>query len=300
MACSIQRVSSTSQAAPAYEPDQPGPALADQLLSQLDAPRSGPLAEFVRAYVRRVPAALLAEADIDELAAQVAGMFGFASRRTPGELAVRVFIADHARDGYTCPGAVVEVNVEDAPFLVDTVTAELKASDLQVRLVVHPVLGIDRDGDGTVTAVTPARGAPRRESVMHFEVDRPLDEAGRADLEQRLRRVLTELRLAVRDFLPMVERVERMIDAASAATARYSDEEIHESIEFLQWLTDDNFIYLGYREYTVTGDGDEAVARVVPDSGLGILADPKGSAYAKNVSWPGCGRRCGGGSRRGR
>ena len=24
---------------------------------------------------------------------------------------------------------------------------------------------------------------------------------------------------------------------------------MHESIEFLSWLTDDNFIYLGYREY---------------------------------------------------
>ena len=53
----------------------------------------------------------------------------------------------------------------------------------------------------------------------------------------------------MRDFLPMVERVERMIEAAEAAGARYAAEEMHESIEFLSWLTDDNFIYLGYREY---------------------------------------------------
>ena len=50
-----------------------------------------------------------------------------------------------ASDGYETPGSVVDVNVEDAPFLVDTVTAELHTHGLQVRVVVHPVIGIERD-----------------------------------------------------------------------------------------------------------------------------------------------------------
>ena len=141
----------------------------------------GPLAEFARAYVRRAPAALAVEVEVADLAAQIAGAFEFMSSRSPGQLAVRVYRPDHERDGYGCPGSVVEVNVEDQPFLVDTVTAEMHAHGLGVRLVVHPVIGVERDSSGSVTAVTPARGAPHRESVMHFETDRALERGrGRA------------------------------------------------------------------------------------------------------------------------
>ena len=64
---------------------------------------------------------------------------------------------------------------------------------------------------------------------------------------------------------------------------RFSEKDIHESVEFLQWLTDDNFIYLGYREYEILGEGDAAVLSVVPDSGLGIMSDPGRSSYAPGV-----------------
>ena len=130
-------------------------------------------------------------------------------------------------------------------------------------------MGVERAADGTIEAVTPARGAPRRESVMHFQTDRRLDNAGLEALEAALRRSLSGLRLAVRDFLPMVERVERMIEAAEAAGARYPADEMHESIEFLSWLTDDNFIYLGYREYEVTEVDGRPAAGIVPGVGPG-------------------------------
>ena len=81
----------------------------------------------------------------------------------------------------------------------------------------------------------------------------------------------------------MVDRVERMIEVAGDAGSRFSEKDIHESVEFLQWLTDDNFIYLGYREYEIQGDGGSAVVSVVPESGLGIMSDPDRSSYATGV-----------------
>ena len=118
---------------------------------------------------------------------------------------------------------------------------------------------------------------------MHFQTDRTLDDAGLEAVEDALRRSLTGLRLAVRDFLPMVERVERMIEVAEAAGARFAPDEMHESIEFLSWLTDDNFIYLGYREYEATEVDGQAAAGIVPGSGLGLLSDEARSRYAQPV-----------------
>ena len=271
------------QAPAVAEPDESGAALVDELLAELDAGRTGPLAEFVRAYVRRAPPPLRAEHRVPELAAQVRSVFAFVNGRPPGELAVRAFNPDPGRDGWSASGSVIDVNVEDAPFLVDTVTAELHAHGCQVRLVLHPVMGVERAADGTIEAVTPARGAPRRESVMHFQTDRRLDATALEAFEGALRRSLTGLRLAVRDFLPMVERVERMIEAAEAAGARYAADEVHESIEFLSWITDDNFIYLGYREYEVTEVDGQPAAGIVPGSGLGVLSDEGRSRFATPV-----------------
>ena len=52
------------------------------------------------------------------------------NERAPGELAVRAYNPDLERDGWSASGSVVDVNVEDSPFLVDTVTAEMHAHRL--------------------------------------------------------------------------------------------------------------------------------------------------------------------------
>ena len=46
---------------------------------------------------------------------------------------------------------------------------------------------------------------------------------------------------------------------------------VEETKAFLTWLADDNFTFLGYRDYNLTEDGDEAVLTAVDGSGLGIL-----------------------------
>jgi len=276
-------VSIQHQAPAAAEPDESGAALVDELLAELDAGRTGPLAEFVRAYVRRAPPPLRAEHRVPELAAQVRSVFAFANARPPGELGVRAYNPDRERDGWSSSGSVVDVNVEDAPFLVDTVTAELHDFGCQVRVVLHPVMGVERAADGTIEAITPGRGAPRRESVMHFETDRRLGDPEIEALAAALHESLSGLRLAVRDFLPMVERVERMIEAAEASGTRYAPDEIHESIEFLSWLTDDNFIYLGYREYQVIEVDGQPAASIVPGAGLGVLSQESRSRFATPV-----------------
>ena len=44
-----------------------------------------------------------------------------------------------------------------------------------------------------------------------------------------------------------------MIEFAQVASARYSRDEIAETVAFLEWLTQDNFVFLGYREYAIDG-----------------------------------------------
>jgi len=124
-----------------------------------------------------------------ELAAQAAGAFALADGRS-GEVAVRAFNPELERDGYATSGSVLEVNTGDSPFLFDSLSEELDARGLRVRGVIHPVIGTRRGADGRVLEVLDARDAERRESVMHFEVDRRLGEAELADLADAARAIL--------------------------------------------------------------------------------------------------------------
>ena len=172
---------------------------------------------------------------------------------------------------------MLETNTEDLPFLVDSVTGALHTSDLKIMRLLHPIVGLERDDAGRIVRVLHPREATMRESVMHFELDRRLDDAQLDELASSVRSVLGDVRRAVLDFPAMADRGRRMVQLASAGAARYADDEVDETVAFLEWLLQDHFIFLGFREYRI----EEDTLGVVPGSGLGILADEASSAYAR-------------------
>jgi glutamate dehydrogenase len=178
---------------------------------------------------------------------------------------------------------VVEISAPDAPFLLDSVSEELEARSLGLQRVLHPVLGIVRGPEGRIEQVLHARETSSRESFMRFELDRSLPAGERARLERAIRRVLADVRLAVRDFEPMKAAVGRMIEVARAGAPLYADDEIGETVAFLGWLLDLNFVFLGFREYALIDLPEGRALSMVDGSGLGILSKPGWSSYERPV-----------------
>ena len=241
------------------------------------------LSAFAEAYIRRLPDKGGARLTPDECYDQVEHVYQFIKMRPDGVSAVRVFTPDRQTHGYETGGSVVELIVDDSPFLVDSVTAEIQTRGIVVQRVLHPVIGVVRDVTGRLIEVTNARRAQRRESVQHYELDRSLDDEEAAHLETAVSAVLSDIRAVVRDFEPMTRAVDRMVGVAEAGRARYPVEDVDEATAFLRWLLDGNFIFLGFREYHITGKGAARTLSVVPGSGLGILAEHKESAFATPV-----------------
>src|SRR3954449_7946835 len=257
-----------------------GASLLDLIGERTSSERAPAVRAFAEAFLRRLSAdgadGTLAP---DALCDEIVGAFEFASGRGAEPIAVRAFTPTLEEHGYEAPGSVVETNTEDWPFLVDSVSAALRSRGIGIHRVLHPIVGVERDADGAIEAVLHPREASRRESVMHFDLDRRLTPEQLTGLEEALRNVLSDVRATVKDFPAMADRARRMVQLAGAGAARYSDEEVDETVAFLEWLLRDNFIFLGYREYRFR---DDAIS-VVPDSGLGILSDVSGSTYAKPV-----------------
>ncbi len=259
-------------------------AAAIDLIADKVAKASAPIVqEFASLYLRRVHDGPLTRLSETELAAHLSGVFSFANDRGLNPVAVRVFNPTLVDDGYTSKGTVVEVSTLDRPFLVDSVTGEIQGHNATVDYVIHPVLGTIRDEDGTLTKVGTARDAVVRESVQHYQLDRTLSAAERADLHDDVIRTLGDVRRVVEDFEPLKSRILRMIDLSRQGSSRYGEDEVKNTEVFLQWLLDLNFVFLGYREYEIVDIARVSSLRVVPDTGLGILRGSKHSAYSDPV-----------------
>ncbi|HYG70774.1 MAG TPA: hypothetical protein VEC15_00620, partial [Actinomycetota bacterium] len=257
--------------------------LADLAAGKVAPDRADAVAAFARVFTRRLSTADVAEMPEDELAGVVVSAFDLADRRGPEDVAVRVFDPTVETEGYATPGSVLQTNAVDSPFLFDSVNLELESRGITVGRVLHPVVGIERADDGRIARVTHAKDARARESVMHFELGRRLSSAEAADLEHAIRNVLGDVRLAVRDFDAMQEAARRMIAIAEAGAPLYGEEEIADAVAFLEWLLDDNFVFLGYREYHLVDSAGGRALAIVPGSGLGILAKAEWSAYEQPV-----------------
>ncbi len=210
-----------------------------------------------------------------------------ASRRAAGTASVRVYLPTVDEHGWSTGHTVVEIVNDDMPFLVDSVTAELSRQGRGIHLVIHPTFAVRRDdrgnllevldgtpstldpGDGDADATGPADA--RVESWIHIEIDRVTDEAEVAALTSSLHRVLDDVRAAVDDW-PMMRDGALTLERELRERAPVGlEDQAAEAGRFLDWLADENFTFLGYREYALADAGGEEVLRAVPGSGLGIL-----------------------------
>ncbi|MBA2384444.1 MAG: NAD-glutamate dehydrogenase, partial [Actinobacteria bacterium] len=152
-----------------------------------------------------------------------------------------------------------------------------------IHLVIRPIMVVQRDDDGRILDVD--GGAGLAEALIHVEIDRHADSAALALLEADLRRVLGDVHAAVADWAAMRERVRDILAELERNPPPVDPDELAEARDLLQWIHDDHFTFLGYREYAIVSeDGGDALC-ALPDSGLGILRTttdaPPSSTFAR-------------------
>ncbi len=134
----------------------------------------------------------------------------------------------------------VAVNNDDMPFLVDSVAAALASAGVAVDRLIHPVLFVDRDSKGALTAI--GTGA-RRESFIYFETSR-LDAKERRDLADHIHATLTDIRCAVDDWRAMTAAVVTDADRLPKGS---------EESALMRWFADGNMTLLGHENIGVDG-----------------------------------------------
>lgn len=173
--------------------------------------------------------------------------------------AVRVRLCKGA-DGETVPRAVLEAVSPDMPFIVDSLLNQCSELGLEVKALFHPII---REPDG------------RKRSAIQIHLP-PLPGVDAETLTANARQILTDVQIAVSDYHDMRAAMGEEVARLRALEHLEADEKA-ETIAFLEWLTDEHFVFLGRRQYVFPCGSDGHVLPEEPEmvegSNLGLLRD---------------------------
>ncbi|SDT77353.1 NAD-glutamate dehydrogenase [Actinoplanes derwentensis] len=226
-------------------------------------------ASLVSRFWRFAPDEELVGYTPEEMFAAAAEHRELADVRLPGELKLAITEP-------TGPQAhsVLRIVTDDMPFLVDSVIALLTAHNLQVYLMVHPLIVVRREPLGQLAHLEAEVEADDAiegdlvESWIRIETDPVRRPEAREQLLNEVRRVLTDVRDAVEDWSKMRQRAVDIAEELAGHPLPVPDKDVTDSIELLKWLAEDHFTFLGYREYRLDEQG---LLTAAPSTGLGIL-----------------------------
>ena len=231
------------------------------------------IAEFIRRYYADIALDDLESRRVEDLAGAAQAHWRLAARRAPGAALVRLSNPAAGTDGWQSPHTVIEIVVDDKPFLVDSITVELERHGLAVQLVVHPVIALQRDGDGNLLGPAGPDARGQLESFLHVEVERTTDRGELATLQADLVRVLADVDAATSDWQEMLRRLADTADELERDPSPTGAAERASAVALLRWMAADHFMFTGFREYSVREAQGSDVLSAVPGSGLGILRD---------------------------
>jgi glutamate dehydrogenase len=245
--------------------DHAGMALIDAAAGLLAKRRPDIAADFLAKLFGLAAADDLGRYTPDELAGIAERSWAFLAEREAGVAKIR-FEPAAAPPGI----AVLEIINDDMPFLVDSVVGELNQRGLNIRLFIHPAFVVERDLAGRLVNFKGARTVGGlRESFIHIHIEGIDEAAQRAEIVEALQGILAEVRVCVQDWQPMLTRLRGIVADLRTSPPPLAVEEIAEAIQFLEWMVDDNFTFLGARDYTFT-DNQDALEPAFA-TGLGLL-----------------------------
>ncbi len=238
---------------------------------------SGTQADFIR-FIHRFfegsPPEELKERSSDELYQTALSAWEWFQVRKPG--APKICVRPSADKKHT---SILIVN-DDMPFLVDSVTAELERMEIPPHLLIYPHLSVVRDKNGCLTKLPNQKKDATSsnatfESLMSIEISDVAEDGFDERIVDNLTSILNDVRVAVRDWQAMRRTTAHFAADFDGPSPGISKDQAEEVSDFLTWLHDDHFTFLGYRRFDFKQKGKAQTLHIDNAKGLGVLTKPR-------------------------
>jgi glutamate dehydrogenase len=253
-------------------------ALITKTTATLPADQRELFTTYARALLQDVAPADVLSLPTVQQGARLSGLWQWAQRRAGPGPHLRVYNPPPAGGHWREDVTFIEIISDDMPFIVDSIAAELTRQNVETQLLLHPVFSISRRDDGALEKlqVSKAEGMAR-ESWLHITIERQTSEALEG-IRAILLKILGDVQVAVSDWRDMRAAIRSAISSMPSEQPKGGRlEQVTEAQNFLEWLDNDHFVFLGYRDYRLSADSarlnvDAATARgLLRDSDLVVL-----------------------------
>ena len=236
-----------------------------QIVKSLPKSATAEAKEFTKLFYAKTPSDDLTAIEPSALADIVVRHLEAAKKRKKGEHIVRVENSPR----YT--GTILSIVQDDRPFLIDSVVAEIVRQGYLIQKLIYPLLHVS--GSKTKEWTVEAGDKTIAESHIHIELRSHLTDIQCDELAIGLEQVLLDVDFATRDWMPMRDKLREAQAELSKAPKNFDDHLIEEYQAFLEYLYNNNFTLLGYREYKFAEKGGKVTSDIIKDSSLGLLSD---------------------------
>lgn len=232
-------------------------------------------------YYKTIPIEDFTARSVEELCRIMMNHFELMEQRQPKECKIRVFNPTIATHAWHSTHTIIEVSYDDMPFLVDSTRVELNRQGITTHLMITSGgIKVRRNQQGKLLEILPADSSEQGsniEAIIHMEIDRQTDPKILENIRNNLLQILEDVNLVVEDWQKMRQQLFKSLDEFDQLNQLkipiLNREEIEESKEFLQWLVNNHFTFLGYREYEVVNHENKLALRLIHGTGLGVLRD---------------------------
>jgi glutamate dehydrogenase len=267
--------------------------LIDQINQKADSDKHPLLKDFARHYYQETPIAELQNFSSEMLYKLLYNHWELSYKRDPQTDNIRVYTpSDIHHEVGSESYSVIMITTDDMPFIVDSVHLLLTKRQLNTHFIIHRGgLLIERDGatgvikgiyDDAKKIASEVKPYISSEAFLYILIDKQNTEEALRELQAACHQTLQEVRTIVTDWAPMRARMTDCLPSIDHAQKHLDKTDVEESKDFLKWLLNDHFIFLGCRDYRL--NKDKNTLDRVKGSSLGILKNETHSRPSKSLN----------------
>ena len=222
--------------------------LQEALHHQLDESKNANplLKRYGELMIAQGPEKLFHGFDEETLLEFLSERFRFAETRTSSSFSF------HISDESPAPGesgnayTVLNILVDDRPFLIDSIQSYLNTQDVSIVAILHPILHVKRDGKGLIKSLSEHRDDSGNEAHIYF-ILRPLGAHLRQSMLEEVRAILHSVVRSVDDYPRLKKKLEELRQSAGKT------KEAKAVSRLMEWFEQDNFVFMGLLPFKESG-----------------------------------------------
>ncbi|MGD9108176.1 MAG: NAD-glutamate dehydrogenase [Gammaproteobacteria bacterium] len=246
-----------------------------KITQQYPAEQAELLSAFAQNYYGTVAYEDLRQKSPDDLLAILLSHWKIIDAREPGDIKVKVFNPQLNQHGGKSQYTAIQISCDNMPFIVNSVRSYLNRQGLLIHFMVHTGgINLIRNHAGKIEKILSGGQELQKavtEAPVFIEIDRIDDEKRLQELTDSICAVLQDVTVVVSDWSAMQEHLQHLLVMLEQHPPQLSEIEITESCGFLRWVLQDNFIFLGCRDYRLIERQGKKGLHAIPGTGLGIL-----------------------------